>query len=139
MSGWRDYEPKDEHAVAALFVAAAARLNIVFDLPKLNQRPILKSKVYEKDGVITHVAVLEAAAEVMAIGGDVLPAEEWDEVATEFTQVCCAYRLRLARAFVPMEAGGTNPGVMRGLLKALKRFHFRREKKSQVSVFTRWI
>lgn len=137
--GWRDYQAADEWAVKALLLEAQARWNITFDVPNLNERPILKAMVYEQDGVITHAAVLEAEAEIMTVGKEGLPLGEWDEVATEFTQVCCAYRLRLARAFVPLDVTGTSRGVVRSIVGALKRFHFKREKKSQVAVFTRWI
>ena len=136
---WRGYRDEDEYAVKALLIEDQARLNITFDLPNLNERPILRAMVYEDNGVVTRVAVLEAAAEVFTIGTGEVSDAEWAEAVTELTQVCCAYRLRLARAFVPLDAEKTTPGLVRLLLGVMKRFGFKREKKSRVAVFTRWI
>ena len=65
--GWRTYEAADKCAVDALHIEMQARLGQTFELPDLSKRPILVSLVYEKDGVITHAAALEAEAELMVL------------------------------------------------------------------------
>jgi len=134
---WRVYAESDLPAIEALVKELETRIRMPMSLPKLNERPILKALVYETDGVITNLAVLEAEAEIMLLGEQALAFEEWDKAATILTQVCRDYRLRMVRAFVPALSleGKTRRGS--AIERILHYFGFVREDPARITPYTR--
>ena len=129
--GWRTYEAADKCAVDALHIEMQARLGQTFELPDLSKRPILVSLVYEKDGVITHAAALEAEAELMVLGNGPLPTNDFKEADRVLTGV---------RAFVPNSAlQSKRQNKLAPVARILKRFGFRRESPDAITSFTRWM
>ena len=138
--GWRTYEAADKCAVDALHIEMQARLGQTFELPDLSKRPILVSLVYEKDGVITHAAALEAEAELMVLGNGPLPTNDFKEADRVLTGVCSAYRIRMVRALVPNSAlQSKRQNKLAPVARILKRFGFRRESPDAITSFTRWM
>jgi hypothetical protein len=136
---WRPYEEKDRAEIVALHEAMQRRLNCVFDIPlRLEERPVLNSQVRVVDGKITHCVFIEAEVEVCSLGEDPLPAKEWVIPAKRLAEVCAAYEIRLARAFIPAAALGTS---RRGsaVERILKRFGFVREDEKAYAQYVRWV
>jgi hypothetical protein len=136
---WRTYTEADLPAIEALQAKLETRVKMSTPLPKLDERPILLAlvRVRDTDGVITNVAALEAEAEIMLLGEEALAFEEWDQAATILTQVCCAYRLRMVRAFVPTVSlqAKTNRGS--AIQRILHYFGFVREDPARITTYTR--
>jgi len=134
---WRTYNEADLPAVERLQTELQTRVRMPMHLPKLDERPILLALVYETDGVITNLAVLEAEAEIMLLGEQALAFAEWDEAATILTQVCCAYRLRMVRAFVPALSLGGKTRRGSAIERILHYFGFVREDPARITPYTR--
>lgn len=135
---WRPYTDADKPSVDALHIQMETRLGRTLDMPDLGKRPMLIGMVYDNDGVVTHAVALEAEAEVMALGETPLASKEWDYAATVLTQVCCAYRIRIVRSFIPSECLGVSPKLS-PIERMLKHFGFVREDHSKMVQFSKWL
>jgi hypothetical protein len=134
---WRLYTKADQPAVAALHRRMSERVGEKFELTPLDERPVLIGLVYEDKGAITHVAILEAQAEFMALGETALPRREWDEANRLCSEVCKVYDLNLVRAFVPSAALASRPGRRSPIERMLETFGFSREDLKRITPFTR--
>ena len=128
MTGWRLYEPiKDKAAVDELHAQLDKRLGLeAATPPELSERPVLIGLVYEKDGVITNGAYLEAEAAICLFGETALALEEWDKAAEKLRDICQLYRIRSVRAFIPQQVLSTS-GKLSPIERILKHFGFVRE------------
>lgn len=140
---WRLYTKRDEAAVAALHAAMIERVGEKFELPTLDERPVLITLVYEveADGngkKITHAVFLEAQAELCAMGDDSLSKQDWKDAALKLAELCKVYDLKFVRAFVPNVAierkKAEKPAAIERLLQ---HFGFVREDLSRITPFTR--
>jgi hypothetical protein len=136
--GWRLYTKRDEAAVAALHAAMVERVGDKFELPTLDERPVLITLVNEVDGLITHAVFLEAQAELCAMGDGSLSKRDWKDAALKLAELCKVYDLKFVRAFVPnlalARANSTKPAAIERLLYY---FGFVREDLSRITPFTR--
>ena len=114
------------------------RLGMKFSEMDLNKRPILIAQVYEKDGVITHAAYLEAEAMVCLLGESPLPFMEWDEAAQKLRLLCEMYRIRSVRAYIPPAClESLRPKKLAPIERILRHFGFVRETK--FVAFSKWV
>lgn len=135
---WRLYQKQDESQVAALHAALQARVGEQFDLPALDERPVLISLVREDDGVIAHAIYLEAHAEVCAMGESPIPEQEWAQAEEQLVNICALYRIPIVRAFVPAAALETKRADKPSAIeRLLHHFRFVREDVSRLAPFTR--
>lgn len=101
---WRLYTKDDAAAVNALHAALVERVGENFELPALDERPVLIGLVREDAGTITHAIFLEAQAELCAIGESAIPQNEWNDAERQLVEVCKLYDLHFVRAFIPAAA-----------------------------------
>lgn len=135
---WRLYTKLDEAAVARLHAAMIQRVGEKFELPTLNERPVLITLVHEVAGVITHAVFLEAQAEICAMGDDSLSRRDWKDAALKLAELCKVYDLKFVRAFVPNVAiERKKPEKPAAIERLLYHFGFVREDLSRITPFTR--
>lgn len=116
------------------------RLGFPVEVPQLDTEPVLLSLVYEEVGVISHVAFVEAEAELQTLGDCPLPTEEWKGAEVLLDEVCRRFKLRVVRAFVPEMALAVldkHPQKKSPVERMLNRFGFVREDHTQLTAFTR--
>jgi hypothetical protein len=140
---WRLYRKEDQAAVELLHEAMIKRVGEKFELPALDERPVLISLVHEKAGAITHAIFLEAQAELCAMGDSALGKEDWKDAALQLAELCKVYDLHFVRAFVPtvaVEPPHRKPDAKRRrapIERLLHHFGFVREDLSRITPFTR--
>lgn len=137
---WRLYKTEDRSSLEQLRGFQEQRLGTQMDMPDPMDRPVLVTLVHEKNGVLTNAIILEAAAEVMAFGGVAIPRGEWAEGAKMLKEVCDAYKLRIARAYVPVEAlQAKKPKRLTPVGRILQYLGFQREDVSKLIPFSKWL
>lgn len=140
---WRDYEPRDKEAVEKLHHQMEARVGRKMDLPDLDAQPVLIAQVGVVDGAVTYCVYAEAEIEVCAAGCAPLSAKQMAPAVKRLTEVAAGYNLRIARCFVPQSMlKPTKRGKkvrQSPLARTLKKLGFRREKKSRMTDWFKWL
>jgi hypothetical protein len=117
---WSLYQPEDWAWVLAMHVTQEATLGRQMDLPDLNERPIISAYVGRRNGKIVACVFGEAELEVCALGSAPLSKKDIQDVSARMIRDAQFYYLRIARAFVPVQAlrGKKRPPVKRILTAA---------------------
>jgi hypothetical protein len=111
-----------------------------WELPQLDERPVLITLVREDSRGITHSIFLEAVPELCALGEEPLSKKDWKEAARMLLQLCEVYSISTVRAFAPEAAlAPTKRKRLSAVERMLTYFGFAREDTSRLVPFTRQI
>ena len=104
MIEWTSFVPEDWAWILAMHIDQEIALGRQMDLPDLNSRPVVSAYVGRRNGKIVACVFGEAELEICALASAPLSRRDIQNVGIRLIRDAQFYQIRLARAFVPVQA-----------------------------------